>query len=637
MNASSSGYPLASLYVGDLHPDVTEAMLYEKFSPAGPILSIRVCRDMATRRSLGYAYINFQQPADAERALDTMNFEMLKGQPIRMMWSQRDPGLRKSGVGNIFIKNLEDSIDSKALYDTFSTFGNILSCKVACDEHGSRGFGFVHFETQEAAQNAISTMNGMLLNDRKVFVGDFKSRREREVELGARAMEFTNIYVKNLKADVDEHGLQELFSQFGKTLSVKVMRDNGGHSRGFGFVNFEKHEEAQKAVVHMNGKEVSGQLLYVGRAQKRVERQKELKRRFEQMKQDRLKRYQGVNLYVKNLDDSIDDEKLRKEFSPYGVITSAKVMTEGGHSRGFGFVCFSSPEEATKAVTEMNGRIVGTKPLYVALAQRKEERKAILTNQYMQRLSTMRALGSPFLGSSFQQPTTYFLPAVPQPPAQAAYYGSSPAPPPQPAPRWTAQPPRPSSSQAAYPPATSMVRTPGIPRRPLAHIGSVRQASTQVPRPVPHTQRVANIGTQTTGPSGAGCFTPGRPPPTYKCSSATHNAPRVQEPAVHVPGQEPLTASMLAAASPDEQKQMIGEWLLLLPRGKKKGAGSWLPHWETPCLEDRRERARSSFVAGQPAGWPCSGCPLLSRSLCSCFKTLVRLDGPNVCSRSAVL
>lgn len=66
MNASGPGYPLASLYVGDLHPDVTEAMLYEKFSPAGPILSIRVCRDVATRRSLGYAYINFQQPADGE-------------------------------------------------------------------------------------------------------------------------------------------------------------------------------------------------------------------------------------------------------------------------------------------------------------------------------------------------------------------------------------------------------------------------------------------------------------------------------------------------------------------------------------------------------------------------------------------
>ncbi|KAI5216051.1 Polyadenylate-Binding Protein 1-Like [Manis pentadactyla] len=310
-----------------------------------------------------------------------------------------------------------------------------------------------------------------------------------------------------------------------------------------------------QAVMDMNGKEVSGQLLYVGRAQKRVERQNELKRRFEQMKQDRLNRYQGVNLYVKNLDDSIDDEKLRKEFSPYGAITSAKVMTEGGHSKGFGFVCFSSPEEATKAVTEMNGRIISTKPLYVALAQRKEERKAILTNQYMQRLSTVRALGGPLLGS-FQQPASYFLPAVPQPPAQAAYYGSGP--PIQPAPRWTAQPSRPSS---AYSPAASLGQLPAVSRHPPAQVSSVRQASTQVPRLVPHTQRVANIGTQTTGPGGAGGSTPGGLLLTHRYSSATHNTHGAQEPAVCIPGQEPLTASRLAAAPLHEQKQMIGEHL----------------------------------------------------------------------------
>ena len=46
--------------------DVTEAMLFEKFSSAGPVLSIRVCRDMISRMSLGYAYVNFQQPADGK-------------------------------------------------------------------------------------------------------------------------------------------------------------------------------------------------------------------------------------------------------------------------------------------------------------------------------------------------------------------------------------------------------------------------------------------------------------------------------------------------------------------------------------------------------------------------------------------
>lgn len=561
MNSGGPAYPLASLYVGDLHPDVTEAMLYQKFSPAGQIMSIRVCRDVITRRSLGYAYINFQQPADAECALDTMNYEVIKGRPIRIMWSQRDPGLRKSGVGNIFIKNMDESIDNKALYDTFSAFGNILSCKVVCDENGSKGYGFVHFETQEAANRAIETMNGMLLNDRKVFVGHFKSRKEREAEMGAKAVEFTNVYIKNFGEDIDSEKLKNIFTEFGKTLSVCVMTDERGRSRGFGFVNFVNHGDARRAVTEMNGKELNGRVLYVGRAQKRLERQGELKRKFEQIKQERIQRYQGVNLYVKNLDDSIDDEKLRKEFAPYGTITSAKVMTDGGHSRGFGFVCFSSPEEATKAVTEMNGRIVSTKPLYVALAQRKEERKAILTNQYIQRLASIRAIPGPAIPATYQQSSGYYMTSVPQ---VRSFYNAVPNL--RPAPRWASQAPR---TQGPFP--AQFVRQ-AVPRRPSTTISTVRQASTQVPH-INNTQRMANIGTQTAGGRAAG--TAVRGVSQYKYSAGVRNVQQVisapapvvhqvvqnTEPAVHMKGQEPLTASMLAAAPLKEQKQLLGERL----------------------------------------------------------------------------
>ncbi|XP_034358101.1 polyadenylate-binding protein 4 isoform X4 [Arvicanthis niloticus] len=549
MNAAASSYPMASLYVGDLHSDVTEAMLYEKFSPAGPVLSIRVCRDMITRRSLGYAYVNFQQPADAERALDTMNFDVIKGKPIRIMWSQRDPSLRKSGVGNVFIKNLDKSIDNKALYDTFSAFGNILSCKVVCDENGSKGYAFVHFETQEAADKAIEKMNGMLLNDRKVFVGRFKSRKEREAELGAKAKEFTNVYIKNFGEEVDDENLKELFSQFGKTLSVKVMRDSSGKSKGFGFVSYEKHEDANKAVEEMNGKEMSGKAIFVGRAQKKVERQAELKRKFEQLKQERISRYQGVNLYIKNLDDTIDDEKLRKEFSPFGSITSAKVMLEDGRSKGFGFVCFSSPEEATKAVTEMNGRIVGSKPLYVALAQRKEERKAHLTNQYMQRVAGMRALPANAILNQFQPAAGgYFVPAVPQAQGRPPYYTPNQLAQMRPNPRWQ-QGGRPQGFQGM----PSALRQSG-PRPALRHL-----APTGVPTAVP------NLAPRATVAAAA----PRAVAPYKYASSVRSPHPAIQplqapQPAVHVQGQEPLTASMLAAAPPQEQKQMLGERLFPL-------------------------------------------------------------------------
>ena len=110
--------------------------MYDRFSTSGQVLSIRVCRDQITKQSLGYAYVNFHQPADAERALDTMNFDLVGERPMRIMWSQRDPALRKSGVGNVFIKNLDKSIDHKAFYDTFSEFGNIISCKIMLDETG---------------------------------------------------------------------------------------------------------------------------------------------------------------------------------------------------------------------------------------------------------------------------------------------------------------------------------------------------------------------------------------------------------------------------------------------------------------------------------------------------------------------
>jgi len=260
-----------------------------------------------------------------------------------------------------------------------------------------------------------------MLAGKKVFVGPFVSHKERLAANGAK--QFTNVYVKNLSEAIDDDKLKAIFEKFGPLKNLIIMRDDKGTSKGFGFVNFEDPEHAERAVNELNNTDLEGKTVFVGRAQKKSEREAELRQKFELMKLEHMSKYQGVNLYIKNLDDDVDDDKLRSMFDPFGTITSAKTMRDPrGNSKGFGFVCFTTPEEATKAVTEMNGKIVGHKPLYVALAQRKDVRKAQLEAQFAQRNKMIPRIGVPggpppmYNGAPmfYPQPAVVYPPMVPR-------------------------------------------------------------------------------------------------------------------------------------------------------------------------------------------------------------------------------
>lgn len=371
-----------------------QSVLFEMFNRVGPVASIRVCRDSMTRGSLGYAYVNFHNVQDAERALDTMNFTDINGKPCRIMWSQRDPSLRKNGLGNIFVRNLAPTVDNKGLYDTFSVFGNILSCKVATDEHAkSKGYGYVHFETGEAAQDAIQKFDGMIIDDVEVKVIPFVRKQDRSAP-----SVWTNIYLKQFPTTWDEAKLRELLSVFGEIQSVAISRDAEGKSKGFGFANLVSHEAAAKAVAELNNKTIDHEgtsyTLYAGRAQKKSERVRELRSKQEIFNIERISKSQGKNLYVKNIADNLSDEMFKEAFAVYGKITSAKIMRDKNDnvtSRGFGFVCFESQEEATKAVNEMNNANLAGKPLYVTYYQKKDQRRAQFAANYAP--ANMRAFG----------------------------------------------------------------------------------------------------------------------------------------------------------------------------------------------------------------------------------------------------
>jgi polyadenylate-binding protein len=361
-----------------------------------------------------------------------MNFTEIKNKPCRIMWSQRDPSLRKSGVGNIFVRNLTPSFDNKGLYDTFSVFGNILSCKIATDDKGvSKGYGYVHFETAESAQDAISKFNGTLIDEVEVQVGSFVRKQDR-----AGQVDWTNLYVKQFPLSWDEAAVKALFEPFGAIANVAVNRDQDNKVRGFGFVNFADHESAVKALAELNNKTIEDPTgsfeLYVSRAQKKTERTREIKSRIDALNQERVSKYQGMNLYVKNISDSITDEAFREGFATFGTITSARIMKDDAKvSKGFGFICYSSPEEATRAVTEMNGKVLGNKPIVVTLHQRREQRRAHLAATYApQGRFPQGGIGQggpmqmpPFLGMYLPQGQGGF-PGQPQPRGAIPYPGN---------------------------------------------------------------------------------------------------------------------------------------------------------------------------------------------------------------------
>ncbi|CAK0796087.1 unnamed protein product, partial [Prorocentrum cordatum] len=209
----------------------------------------------------------------------------------------------------------------------------------------------------------------MQIGDKTVQVTKFEKREDRPKP---EIINYTNLYSeKCFPDDWNEKKIKEEFAKFGAITSMEVRED--GKGRKFAFVNYEETEAAKKAVEELHMKEMRTEeeiakakeedkeeekgpdghplgKLYVQRAQTRAERQAELREKFPSEGGKGDGKAAGVNLYIKNLDENTDDASLRALFEPFGTITSASTpIDDKGKSKGFGFVCFASPDEATKA------------------------------------------------------------------------------------------------------------------------------------------------------------------------------------------------------------------------------------------------------------------------------------------------
>lgn len=389
--------PNPSIWVGGLEPELTEQKLYDFFVRVGPIASVRVCVDSMTHKSLGYGYVNFQEAADAEKALDLAGSQ-LGTKFLRISRIQRDPSKRRSGLNNIVVKRLPAQVDTHALKDAFSKFGRLTAVSLACNEKGeSRGYARISFEREESAQEAVREMDGIEFDGQPVTVERFQAQHREEL-----LKQYVNLYVKNLNPNTTDEELLEFFSQMGTVTSAKVRKLEEGKSPcGFGYVAYEKHEDADRAVKELSGKPcpiaMEGMNLDVSRFRAREERLRE-KERARRERAQQFSKY--PNLYVKGFDDTVTSDRLKELFERYGETVSVTVMmdTETNLSRCFGFVSMKDQNAASQAIQELNGStFLCAHPLFVTYAVRRDARRQNLeerSKQYRMRPNPMPGMGN---------------------------------------------------------------------------------------------------------------------------------------------------------------------------------------------------------------------------------------------------
>ncbi|KAI0498881.1 hypothetical protein KFK09_019779 [Dendrobium nobile] len=270
-----------SVYVGNIHIQVTEALLQEVFQSTGPVEGCKLIR----KEKSSYGFVDYFDRRSAALAIVTLNGRHLFGQPIKVNWAYANTQREDtSGHYNIFVGDLSSEVTDAALFACFSVYPSISDARVMWDQKTgrSRGFGFVSFRNQQDAQSAINDLTGKWLSNRQIrcnwaskgagtsedkqfadskSVADLNNASTEEVKESAKEdapennPQYTSVYVGNLAPEVTQVDLHRLFHTLGagQIEEVRIQRE-----KGFGFIRYSNHSEASLAIQVANGRILGG-------------------------------------------------------------------------------------------------------------------------------------------------------------------------------------------------------------------------------------------------------------------------------------------------------------------------------------------------------------------------------------------
>ncbi|KAF4551159.1 RNA recognition motif-containing protein 16 [Elsinoe fawcettii] len=281
-----------ALYIGGLDPRVTEEVLKKIFETTGHVQSVKIIPDK-NAKGYNYGFVEYDDPAAAERAMATLNGRRVHNNEVRVNWAYQSSTVSKedtSGHFHIFVGDLSNEVNDEVLTQAFSTFGTVSEARVMWDMKTgrTRGYGFVAFRDRTDAEKALSSMDGEWLGSRAIRCNWANQKGQPSFSQqqamaamgmtpttpyghhqfpaqGAQSYDMivsqtpawqTTVYVGNLTPYTTQNDLVPLFQNFGYVVETRFQSD-----RGFAFIKMDSHENAANAICQLNGYNVNGRPL----------------------------------------------------------------------------------------------------------------------------------------------------------------------------------------------------------------------------------------------------------------------------------------------------------------------------------------------------------------------------------------
>ncbi|KAJ3181078.1 Protein phosphatase PP2A regulatory subunit B [Gaertneriomyces sp. JEL0708] len=349
-------YP--TLFISGLMPSITEMDLVKVLNDMGMETKVMLERDATTSVPLGRIRLIFRYQADAERFYATVNGSMFLGAKVHLTF--KDPNMNftnTSGAKSILVKHIPLGVTSLEFHEAVRAFGRIISCKVMIDRSGTESYALLQYENQDDADKCILEFNGTCF-------------RGNTIALTWQFPKNSPYQYPSKRTSMSKEQAGQWSQQWGQPTppgSPSVLSDSGAP-----WPANPRPTSISWDASKVTAWQPSGPMSPVSPGPRHA---------WESTPASTDAAIDPKNLYVKNLEEHVDNLELFSMFRRFGRIISARVMRDDvtGRSKGFGFVSFETSEMASKALNEMNGVRLGARQLVVNIAEPKGYRQKRLS------------------------------------------------------------------------------------------------------------------------------------------------------------------------------------------------------------------------------------------------------------------